>query len=171
MPCGTNPASTSQRAPGRRHRPAPWPHRLPRGCPRPLPAGKPLPQGREGALQTCPAEQDIACLAHAASRSRADRQTPCLRKAAGAHTSASARWISSSAGNHGRRSTRRFAHEGGAACPGGECLPVVHVVLQLAEEALGSGVIPARCCPARTGPDISGLAERSEFGRGVLKPV
>jgi hypothetical protein len=37
------------------------------------PAGKTLAQGRESPLQFCPAEEDIVSLAHAASRSRADR--------------------------------------------------------------------------------------------------
>jgi len=37
--------------------------------------------------------------------------------------------------------------------PGGEGLPVVHLVLQRSEEALGGGVIPAHPGPADAGPD------------------
>src|SRR6266516_1268888 len=37
------------------------------------PAGKTLAQGSESLLQFCPAKEDIVSLAHAASRSRADR--------------------------------------------------------------------------------------------------
>jgi hypothetical protein len=59
------------------------------------PAGKTLTQRGESPFKFGPAKQDTLSLAHAASRSLADRLTPCLRKAAGAQTSASARWISS----------------------------------------------------------------------------
>jgi hypothetical protein len=37
------------------------------------PVGKTLAQGSESLLQFCPAKEDIVSLAHAASRSRADR--------------------------------------------------------------------------------------------------
>jgi hypothetical protein len=37
------------------------------------PPGKTLPQGSEGALKFRPAKKDIARIAHAASRSRAER--------------------------------------------------------------------------------------------------
>ena len=66
------------------------------------PAGQALPEYREGSLDLCPAKENVMRLGHAASKSLTDRYTPCLRNAAGAQTSASARWISSSAGNHGR---------------------------------------------------------------------
>ncbi len=55
------------------------------------PAGKPLAKGGEGPFQLRSAEKDTFRIAHAASRSRPERYTPCLRNAAGAHTSASAR--------------------------------------------------------------------------------
>jgi hypothetical protein len=45
-------------------------------------AGQALAQGSERPLQVGPAQKDIAGFAHAASRSLADRYTPCLRKAA-----------------------------------------------------------------------------------------
>jgi hypothetical protein len=55
------------------------------------PPGQALAQGGESPLQSGPVKENAASLAHAASRSQAERYTPCLRNAAGAHTSASAR--------------------------------------------------------------------------------
>ena len=66
------------------------------------PAGQALAKRSKGSLDLCPAEQNVIWPGHAASRSLADRYTPCLRNAAGAQTSASARWVASSPGNHGR---------------------------------------------------------------------
>jgi len=66
------------------------------------PAGQAFAKRSKGPLDFCPAEQNVIRPGHAASRSLADKYTPCLRNAAGAQTSASARWVSSSPGNHGR---------------------------------------------------------------------
>jgi hypothetical protein len=55
------------------------------------PADEAIAQRGECPLKFCPAQQDTAGVAHAASRSLADRYTPCFLNAAGAQTSASAR--------------------------------------------------------------------------------
>ena len=87
-------ARTSHRHPwsrGSHRKPAPLQHRPRRIHRRPHPGGQALAQSGEGPLQFGPPEENTVSLAHAASRSRAERYTPCLRNAAGAHTSASAR--------------------------------------------------------------------------------
>jgi hypothetical protein len=73
-----------------------------------------LAQGGERPFELCPVEEDAPGSGHAASRSAADRYTPCFRNAAGARTRASARWTRSSAGNHGRCRTRISVQAGGA---------------------------------------------------------
>jgi hypothetical protein len=55
------------------------------------PVDEAIAQRGECPLKFCPAQQDTAGVAHAASRSLADRYTPCFLNAAGAQTSASAR--------------------------------------------------------------------------------
>src|SRR5208282_362813 len=86
------------------------------------PADKALAQGGECPFKLCPAKENVVRLAHAASRSLADKKTPCFLNAAGAQTSASARWISSSAGYHGRCRTLISAHSGAArSCCAARC--------------------------------------------------
>jgi hypothetical protein len=53
------------------------------------------------------------------------------------------------------------------ACPGGERLPVVALVLQGGEERLGRGVVPTHPGPADTGLDVVGGAPASELGRSI----
>src|SRR6266550_5320019 len=54
--------------------------------------------------------------------------------------------------------------------PAGEGLPVIHLVLQRAEEAFGGGVVPAHPGPPGAGADAVGLAEPGELSGGILLP-
>jgi Phage integrase, N-terminal SAM-like domain len=52
-----------------------------------------------------------------------------------------------------------------------EGLPVIHLVLQRAEEAFGGGVVPVHSGPAGAGADAVCLAEPGEPGRGILSSL
>ena len=53
-------------------------------------------------------------------------------------------------------------------CPGGEGLPVVHLVLQGSEEWLGGGVVPAHAGPAQASANAMPSSECVKLGGRIL---